>query len=107
MEIVIFKTPDNKLPFEKCLEDLPKSLRFRIYQRLSRIEEGNFGDYKSLGSGLYELRFHFDSGLRIYYTKQDNKIIILLCGGNKKTQEKDITLAQKYIKEVKVKKEER
>jgi len=107
MEIVIFKTPDNKLPFEKWLEDLPKSLRFRIYQRLSRIEEGNFGDYKSLESGLYELRFHFDSGLRIYYTKQDNKIIILLCGGNKKTQAKDITLAQKYIKEVKVKKEER
>lgn len=100
MEIVIFNTPDNKSPFEEWLKSLTKTTRFRIYQRFSRIEEGNFGDSKNLGSGLHELRFHFDSGLRVYYTRKHNKIIIILCGGNKKTQKKDIALAREYIKEI-------
>lgn len=100
MKVEIFKTKENKQPFITWINGLSLPLRYRIYQRLSRLEEGNFGDYKSLKNNLYELRFHFDSGLRIYYTKQSNKIILLLCGGSKKTQKKDITLAKEYLREI-------
>jgi len=101
MEIRIFRTANNKCLFQDWVDDLPSSIRLKIYQRFSRIEEGNFGDFKNLKGELYELRFHFNSGLRVYYTKQNNKIIILLCGGDKKTQKKDIIMARKFLEQIK------
>ena len=64
------------------------------------IENGHFGDYKQIGSDLFELRFFFGSGLRIYYTIQSNKVVFLLVGGNKSTQKKDITKAKKLLAEL-------
>lgn len=89
------------LTFQEWIKYLPKSIRLRIYQRFARIENGNFGDYKNLKGGLYELRFHFDSGLRVYYTKNGNEVTIILCGGNKKTQKKDIILARELLEKMK------
>lgn len=100
MRIEIFKTKDNKYPFKEWIGKLDKTLRYRIYQRLSRVEEGNFGDHKNLKDGLFELRFHFDNGLRVYYAKQVNKVVILLCAGNKRSQGKDIKLAKEYLKKL-------
>ena len=66
----------------------------RIMARLYRIEHGNFGDVKSVGQNLFELRFFFGSGYRIYYTIQGEKIVLLLCGGDKSSQKQDIAKAQ-------------
>ncbi|MEC4678956.1 MAG: type II toxin-antitoxin system RelE/ParE family toxin [Nitrospirota bacterium] len=73
--------------------------RRRIIQRVTRLESGNYGDYKSLKDGVFELRLSFGSGYRVYCAEDGNTIVILLCGGDKSTQEKDIEAAKAYWKE--------
>lgn len=68
----------------------------KIAQRLNRLNLGNLGDYKSVGGGVYELRIDYGSGYRIYFGQIGTTIILLLCGGDKRTQAKDIEIAQKY-----------
>ena len=72
-----------------------------VRARQVRLEYGAYGDYKGLGNKLFELRFFFANGYRIYFTEHDNKIIILLCAGNKDTQDKDIALARYLLEEFK------
>jgi putative addiction module killer protein len=69
--------------------------------RLVRIEKGNFGDCKSLGGGLYEIRIHLGAGYRLYFVKKGARWILVLGGGDKSTQNRDIKLARKLAKEVK------
>lgn len=96
----IYVTSDGKQPFVKWLENLKdKKARYRIKERLDRIALGNFGDHKYIADGVYELRLSFGSGYRIYYGIEDEHIIILLCGGDKVTQKKDIKKAIKYFKD--------
>jgi len=71
-----------------------------ILQRIDRVKTSNFGDYKSVGLEVSELRITVGAGYRVYYTKKDDKIVILLLGGNKSTQSKDITQAQQLYKEL-------
>ncbi len=71
----------------------------RIMARLYRVEYGNFGDVKSVGQNLFELRFFFGSGYRIYYTIQGKKIVLLLCGGDKSSQKQDIARAKTIMGE--------
>ena len=73
------------------------TLKIKILARLARIENGNFGDHKQLASNLYELRFVFGKGIRIYYTKKQRVIIILLVGGDKASQSKDIKKAKDLL----------
>ena len=68
--------------------------RARIISRFDHIQLGNFGDYKKLSGNLFELRFFFGSGFRIYYTIKGEKVVFLLCGGDKSTQRKDIKKAK-------------
>ena len=83
--------------FSKLKE--PK-VKIRVLARLNRVENGNFGDFKQISPSLFELRFFFGAGLRIYYTIQDNKVIFLLAGGNKSSQEKDIKKVVGLLKEL-------
>jgi putative addiction module killer protein len=85
--------------FNKWLHSLDSQITNRILARLFRVENGNFGDHKQLDNDIFELRLFFGSGYRIYYTVQNNQIIILLNGGDKKTQNKDIVKAKKILKE--------
>ncbi len=97
IEIEFFEDVKGFCPFEDWVTDLDKQMQQRIDARLERISiSGNLGDHKHINGGVYELRFHFGSGYRIYYGKKDNKIILLLCGGDKKSQKKDIKKAQEY-----------
>ncbi len=73
----------------------------RIKLRIERLDSGNFGDYKYLCENLYELRLFFGQGYRIYYTIEENCIVILLIGGDKSTQADDIKKAKNYIKDYK------
>lgn len=76
-------------------------VKTRILARLNSVENGNFGDFKQLTSDLFELRFFFGPGLRIYYTIQDGRVMLLLAGGDKSSQTKDIANAAELLHELK------
>jgi putative addiction module killer protein len=69
----------------------------RIVARIRRMEMGNPGDSGSVGQGILELRIDYGPGYRIYYRRHGPQIVILLCGGSKRTQQKDILRAQKLV----------
>ncbi len=73
--------------------------RLRIGDRLRRLAGGNVGDTKSVGDGVQELRLHFGLGYRVYYIWRDGVLIILLCGGDKVSQARDIAKAKRLAKE--------
>ncbi len=70
-----------------------KLVKARIEARIRRLQDGNPGNVEPVGDGVSELKLHFGSGWRVYYTERDGQIIILLAGGNKSTQQRDIKLA--------------
>lgn len=70
----------------------------RILRRFNQVKQGNFGDYKSLGDGVSELRIDYGQGYRIYYTIRQKVIVILLCGGDKSTQANEIQKAKNLCK---------
>lgn len=94
-EFVLKNYIDNngKEPIIDWLKSLDGTMRKRVLLRLDRLKNGNFGDYKQINDDLYELRFKFGTGYRIYYTIQNDTIILLINGGDKKTQTKDIEKA--------------
>lgn len=97
-EIEAFKLNNGKIPFEDWLWNLDKSLRNRIAQRLIRLEEDDlYGDCKIINNNLKELRFSFGAGYRIYFHEANDVIVLLLCGGDKSTQSKDIQKAKEYF----------
>ena len=100
-EIRFYKLPNGKEPVKEWLLDLDNSLRVKVIRRIERIYDDNFGDYKQLDSNLYELRFTLGKGYRIYYTIQNEVVVLLLNAGDKSKQSKDIELAKTYLKYIK------
>ena len=98
-EIKIYKTLLGSEPYLDWYLPLDNSQKIMISKRLQRIKIDNYGDYKDLGNGLKELRFK--NGVRIYFTEFENVIVILLNGGDKKRQSKDIKKAKEYLTEYK------
>ena len=99
MKVLIYETRDGFNPFEYWLRSFGDKLIIqRIVLRLERIKEGNLGDYKSISEGVFELRFNFGGGLRIYFSRINIDTILILLGGNKKSQTQDILKAKKYWK---------
>ena len=72
----------------------------RIAQRLRYLGMGDFGDVQSVGAGVSELRVHYGPGYRVYFVKRGLEIVILLCGGDKSTQDRDIKTAHQLAREV-------
>lgn len=95
-QLIPFVADNEKEPFTDWILGLDRTTRKRILARLARIQAGNFGDCKSVDEGIFELRLFFDNGHRIYFGKDGKTLIILLCGGSKDTQNKDIEKAKKY-----------
>lgn len=104
-EIEIYTAKSGKKPFLNWFEKLDLKNQTKITARLERIEIGHYGDFKKLKNSINELRFFTGSGYRIYFAEEDNKIIILLTGGDKSTQEKDIKKATEYYNEHKERKQ--
>ena len=71
-----------------------------ILSRIERIEDGNFGDHRSIGGGVSELRVNVGQGYRVYYTVRGATVAVLLCGGAKSSQQRDIRRAQLMAREV-------
>ena len=84
---------------KKWLDKLEPQMQDRVYDRIDRLVVGHYGDCRSLGGGLFELKFR--SGHRIYYIEERGSIILLLSGGNKDSQRRDIISARKLIEKYK------
>ncbi len=94
-ELVLLQTTDGKIPFENWFESLKdKALQNAIDARLSRLADGNFGDHKSVGLGIFELRIDKGPGIRIYYGLDGEVLVVLIGGGDKSTQRTDIKKCQ-------------
>ena len=91
-----YETDTGKCPYLEWEADLSKELRAQIRNRLNRVRLGNFGDFDHIEGSIFELRFHVGPGYRIYYGQKGKKIVVLLCGGEKRSQSRDIARAKKY-----------
>jgi putative addiction module killer protein len=99
-ELVLLETPNGRVPFEEWFDGIKdKTLQSAIHARLARVEDGNFGDHKSVGKGVFELRIPKGPGLRVYYGLYGAKVVVLIGGGDKSTQSEDIFTAQQLFKE--------
>ena len=74
------------------------TVKNQLLSRLARMENGHFGGYKPLSADLFELRCFFGAGLRVYYTIRNQQVILLLVGGDKSSQDRDIEKAQTILK---------
>jgi putative addiction module killer protein len=70
--------------------------RAKIAARIDRLSLGNAGDVEPVGAGISELRIHYGAGYRVYFVKRGRALVILLCGGDKSTQTKDIRMAKTF-----------
>lgn len=86
-------------PYLNWLQKLDRVVRARVSARIARFEHGHFGDHRLVGSGISEARFFFSSGYRIYFSILESHTVLLLIGGDKSTQRKDIENAKKLLKE--------
>jgi len=101
-QIQIYQTGGRKQPFAEWIEALADAqARARIQARLARVALGNFGDHKPVGSGVIELRIDWGPGYRVYLARVGFALLILLCGGDKTTQEEDINRAKSYLADFK------
>jgi putative addiction module killer protein len=80
------------------LSDL--NAKARIVVRIRRLELGNPGDVKTLGDRVSEMRVDYGPGYRVYFTRRGKTLVVLLCGGDKRTQSKDIKAAKRMAKDV-------
>ena len=96
-ELREYLTVNGRSPFGEWLSSLKEpKIRARIRVRLDRVSLGHFGDCKRLGGGIQELRLDIGPGYRIYFGQEGNRIIMLLCGGDKSTQRTDIIRARAF-----------
>lgn len=85
------------LDWLKGLRDM--TVQARIQNRIRNISLGLLGDSRSVGEGVFELRFQFGSGFRVYFGEENESVVLLLCGGDKRSQVKDIKIAKAYWRE--------
>ena len=97
MRIQVYQDAQGWEPFVIWLESIRNSkTQARIRKRLRRMELGNPGDYRAVGDGVFELRFHFGPGYRVYFGRVRSTIVLLLVGGDKDSQERDIQRSKVY-----------
>jgi putative addiction module killer protein len=96
-EIQRYVTPEGRVPFDEWFDSLRDvKTKTIINKRLNRLSLGSLGDYRSVGEGVCELRIDFCPGYRVYFGQIGTAIVLLLCGGDKSTQDQDIRKAQEY-----------
>lgn len=100
-EVIVYQTERAKQPFTEWRTRLGLEERATVDARIERVKQGLMGDCKSVGDGVFELRIHVGPGFRVYFAWVDNKMVLLLCGGCKSTQTKDIGKAKEYLENYK------
>ena len=97
LDIRHYITPNGRDVFDEWLRQLRDTrAQVAILRRLVRVELGNFGDHKPCGAGVWELRIDVGPGYRTYYARAGQSVVVLPCGGDKRTQEADILRARAY-----------
>lgn len=98
--VIVYQDEAGNEPFTDWLNSLrDPTTRRRILKRLLRLEQGYYGDVKFVGGGVNELSFFFGAGYRVYFAEDGDTIVVLLCGGDKDSQPRDIQQAQIYLQE--------
>lgn len=96
-EVREYCTRDGKVPFREWFDSLRDlKAKAKIQSRIDRAEDGNLGEWNHVGEGVFEMKIDFGPGYRIYFGEEGKTMIILLCGGDKSSQEKDIKRAREY-----------
>jgi putative addiction module killer protein len=96
-EIRHYLTQDAKDVYSDWLRQQRDTMaRIAVDRRVMRLEQGNFGDHKFCRNGVWELRIDVGAGYRVYYATAGKRLVLLLCGGDKRTQEADISRACDY-----------
>ncbi|HEY9622275.1 MAG TPA: type II toxin-antitoxin system RelE/ParE family toxin [Crinalium sp.] len=96
-ELRVYETQKGAVPFTDWLDGLSdQNARARIKKRLDRVALGNLGDYKFVGEGVFELRIDYGPGYRVYCAQSGMLMILLLCGGDKSSQNRDILKAKQF-----------
>ncbi|MCX5895756.1 MAG: type II toxin-antitoxin system RelE/ParE family toxin [Proteobacteria bacterium] len=102
IRLIEYETAEGKCPFKKWIDSIKNiQTQARILRYVRSLSLGNFNNCKPVGEGVHELKIDFGPGYRVYFGNEGKTIIVLLCGGSKKNQDKDIKLAQKYWAEYK------
>ena len=99
LSILEYLTEDGRSPFSDWLGRLDAVAAAKVTVAIYRLELGNLSSAKSLGSGLLELRIHFGPGLRVYFSRDGDLVVILLGGGTKKRQRHDIATARDLLQD--------
>ena len=97
MAVLEYVTAEGRVPFRDWLRALrDRRARARIRVRLNRVRLGNFGDCSSVGAGVSEIRIPYGPGYRVYFGRKGTAVVVLLCGGDKRGQSRDIKLAHEF-----------
>jgi putative addiction module killer protein len=100
--VIIYQAANGKEPYTRWLDSLRDKKAVSIIDvRISRARLGNLGSHRSVGHGVVELKINFGAGYRVYLGHHSDELVVLLCGGDKKTQGKDIANAHAYWAEYK------
>lgn len=101
LEIRYYAGPASHQPFAAWFEDLEPITRAKVTRAIARIEQGNLSNVKSVGEGVLEYRIDFGPGYRVYFGRDGDTLVILLTGGTKKRQQRDIEAARVYWQDYK------
>ena len=100
-KIEYYSTTADRIPFFEWIDDLDQNARLKIYAYIDRVAlGGSLANVKPVGGGVFEIKINYGPGYRIYFGNKGDKIILLLLGGDKGTQSKDIRMAKKYWRNV-------
>jgi putative addiction module killer protein len=103
-EIRYYVSSDGQQPFAAWFADLEVVVRVKVTRAITRLEQGNFSSVKTVGEGVFEYRIDFGPGYRVYFGQDGPTLVILLTGGTKKRQQRDIDVAHKYWQNYKLSK---
>ena len=93
--LLLYETPEGRCPWREWFDGLKdRNTQAAIDARLLRLQRGNFGDCRSVGGGIWELRVHLGAGYRIYFGRDGLNLVVLLCGGSKGSQKRDVERAR-------------
>jgi putative addiction module killer protein len=100
-EIRYYVSSADRQPFAEWYADLDAAARAKVTRAIVRLEQGNFSNIKTVGEGVFEYRIDFGPGYRVYFGQDGQALVILLTGGTKKRQQRDIDAAHAYWSEYK------
>ena len=101
LEIRYYIPFGGQQPFDEWFAELEPVARAKVTRAIVRLEQGNFSNVKSVGEGVFEYRINFGPGYRVYFGQDGQTVVILLTGGTKKRQQRDIDAAHAYWRDYK------